>query len=152
MKDQLKKTFRDASRHIPTKIEEVIKAKDTFLTEDFSQITIEQGFNTEQEYNLFRSTNRQQTYDLDLNTYYNRGNYHKYNRRNNISRHYQQQPKVRSTQNNMKQIQETHNEKIHVIETGIQLKMSHIQKHLPYGPELPREVRYSIHKSCSLPI
>ena len=105
MKDQLKKTFSDASRHIPRKNEEVIKAEDTFLTKDFCQISIEQGFNTEQEYNPFRSTNSQPTYDQELDTYYNRGNYCNYNRRNNISRHYQQQPEKRSTQNNLKQIQ-----------------------------------------------
>ena len=50
MKDQLKKTFSDASRHVPTKNEEVIKAEDTFLIEDFSQMTIEEGFNAEEEY------------------------------------------------------------------------------------------------------
>ena len=70
MKDQLKKTFSDASRHIPTKNEEVIKAEDTFLTEDFNQMSIEEGFNTEQENNPFRSTNSQQTYDQELDTYY----------------------------------------------------------------------------------
>ena len=57
MKDQLKKTFSDASRHIPTKNEEVIKAENTFLTEDFSQITTEQEFNTEQDCNPFRLAN-----------------------------------------------------------------------------------------------
>ena len=36
LKNQLKKTFSDASRYVPTKNEEVIKTKDTFLTEDFS--------------------------------------------------------------------------------------------------------------------
>ena len=103
MKHQLKKSFSDASRHIPTKNEEVIEAEDTFLTEDFSQIIVEEGFNTEQEHNPFRSPNSQQTYDQELNTYCNRGNYQNYNRRNNnISRYYQQQSKVRSTQNNMK--------------------------------------------------
>ena len=49
MKDELKKTFSDTSRHIPTKNKEVIKAEDTFLTEDFTQMTTEEGFNTEQE-------------------------------------------------------------------------------------------------------
>ena len=122
MKDQLKKTFSDASRHIPTKNEEVIKAEDTFLTEDFCQISIEEGFNTEQEYNPFRSTNSQQTYDQELDTYYNRGNYRNYNRRNNISRHYQQQPKVRSMQNNMKQIQQKHRRKNPYDRNGIQLR------------------------------
>ena len=121
MKDQLKKTFSDASRHIPTKNEEVIKAEDTFLTEDFCQISIEEGFNTEQESNPFRSTNSQQTYDQELDTYYNRGNYRNYNRRN-ISRHYQQQPKIRSTQNNMKQIQQTHRQKNPYNRNGIQLR------------------------------
>ena len=111
MKGQLKKTFSDASRHISTKNEEVIIAEDTFLTEDFCQMSIKEGFNTEQEHNPFRSTNSQKTYGQQLDTYYNRGNYHNYNRRNNISRHYQQQPEVRSTQNNMKQIQQTHQQK-----------------------------------------
>ena len=45
MKEQLKKTFSDASRHIPTKNEKVIKAEDTFLTEDINQMTIEEGSN-----------------------------------------------------------------------------------------------------------
>ena len=122
MKDQLKKTVTVASRLIPTKNEEIIKAKDTFLIEDFSQMAIEEGFNTEQEYNPFRSTNSQQTYDQELDTYYSRGNYHNYNRRNNISRHYQQQPKVRSTQNNMKQMQKTQQRKNPCYRNGIQLR------------------------------
>ena len=54
MKDQLKNTFSDVSRHIPTKNKEVIKAVDKFLTEDFSQMSIEGRFNTEPEYNPFR--------------------------------------------------------------------------------------------------
>ena len=70
MKDQLKKTFSNASRHIPTKNEEVVKAEDTLLTEDFCQMSKEERFNTEQEYNPFRSTNSQQTYDQKLDTYY----------------------------------------------------------------------------------
>ena len=78
-----------------TKNEEVIKAEDRFLTEDFSQMTIEERFKTEQEYNPFRSTNSQQTYDEELDTYYSRGNYCNYNKINNTSRHYQQQPKMR---------------------------------------------------------
>ena len=80
-------------------------------------MAIEEGFNAELEYNPFRSTNSQQTYDQELDTYYSRDNYCNYNRRNNINRHYQQQPKVRSTQNNMKQIQHN-NKKIHVVETA----------------------------------
>ena len=47
MKDQLKKTFSDASRHVPTKNEDVTVTEDTFLTEDLTKMTIE-GFNTEQ--------------------------------------------------------------------------------------------------------
>ena len=78
MKDELKKTFSDASRHIPTKNEKVIKVEDTFLTEDINQMTIEEGSNnTQQEYNPFRSTNSQQTCDQELNTYY-RGNQRNY--------------------------------------------------------------------------
>ena len=41
MKNQLRKSFSDATRHIPAKNEEVIKEEDTFLTEDFSKVTIE---------------------------------------------------------------------------------------------------------------
>ena len=88
MKDQLKKTFSDTSRHIPTKKEEVIKAEDTFLTAEFSQMAIE-GFNAEQEHNPFKSTNSQQTHNQELDTYYSRGNYPNYNRRSNINGHYQ---------------------------------------------------------------
>ena len=44
------------------------------LTEDFNQITIEEGFNIKQEYNPFRSTNNKQTYQ-ELDTYYNKCNY-----------------------------------------------------------------------------
>ena len=69
MKDQIKKSFSDTPRNIPRKNEEVIKAEDTFLTEDFCQMSIEEGFNTEQEYNPFRSTNSQQTYDQELDTF-----------------------------------------------------------------------------------
>ena len=47
MKDQLKKTFSDSSNHVSTK-NEITDTKDTFLTEDFSKMTIA-GFNTEQE-------------------------------------------------------------------------------------------------------
>ena len=95
MKDQLKRTFSDAFRPVLTTYEEVIKVEGTFLTESFSQMTIEEGFNAEQEYNSFRSTNSQQTYDQELDTYYIRDKYYNYNRRNNVNRQYQQQPKVR---------------------------------------------------------
>ena len=122
IKDQVKKTISDVSRRIPRKNENVIKAEDTFLTEDFSQMTIEERYNTKLEYNSFRSTNIQQTYDQELDTYYNRGNYRNYNRRNNISRHYQKQPKVRSTQSNMKQIQQTHQQKNQCGRNGIKLR------------------------------
>ena len=40
MKDQLKKISSDASRHIPIKNEEIIKAGNKFLDEDFSQMSI----------------------------------------------------------------------------------------------------------------
>ena len=144
IKDQLKKTFSVASRHIPTKNEEIIKAEDTFLTEDLSQMSIEEGFNTEQEYHPFRSTNSQQTYDQQLYTYYNRGNYRNYNRRNNIRRHYQQQPKVRSTKNNMKQIQQTQRRKNPCDRNGIQLRChiceSIYHVNLPHGLELLGEI------------
>ena len=72
MKDQLKKTFEEGSRYIIIKNEETIQTEDTFLTEDFSQMTIQEGFNIEQEYNPHRSTKSQQTYNQELDTYYNR--------------------------------------------------------------------------------
>ena len=59
MKDQLKTTFSDASRNIPTKNEKAIKAENIFLTEHFGEMTIEEGFNSNQEYNPFRSKNSQ---------------------------------------------------------------------------------------------
>ena len=74
IKDQLKKIFSDTSRHVPTKNEEVSKTEYVFLTEDFSEMAIEEGFNTDQEYNPFKSTNSQQTFDQELDTYYNKGN------------------------------------------------------------------------------
>ena len=39
MKVQLKETFSNGSRHVPTKNEEIIKTEDMFITEDFSQVT-----------------------------------------------------------------------------------------------------------------
>ena len=38
MKDQLKKTFVDASRQVPTKTEDIVKTEETFLAEEFSNI------------------------------------------------------------------------------------------------------------------
>ena len=72
MKDQLKKTFSDASRHAQTKNEEIIKAKGTFLTEDFSQMTIQHEYSTdkviiEQDYHPFR-TDSQKSYENEYDT------------------------------------------------------------------------------------
>ena len=58
MKVKLKETFSDASRHVPTK-NEVIKTEDTFVTEDFIQVTIQHKYNrdkviVEQNDNPFR--------------------------------------------------------------------------------------------------
>ena len=85
-------------------------------------MTSEEGFNTEQEYNPFRSTSSQQTYDQELDTYYNRDNYNNYYKRNNISSHCQQQPKVRPTQNNVKQIRQTQRRNNPCDRNGIQLR------------------------------
>ena len=78
MKDLLNKTFGEGCRYVIIKNEEVIQTEDKFLTEDFSHMTIQEGFNIEQEYNPHRSTKRQQTYDQELDTYYNRQNHHTY--------------------------------------------------------------------------
>ena len=74
-----------------------------------------------------------------MDTYYSRGYYRNYDGRNNISRHYQQQPKVGSTQNTMKQIQQTQRRK-NPCDKQHSVKISHMQKHLPYGSEFPREI------------
>lgn len=72
MEDQLKKTFSDASRHIPTKFEEVTKTEDTFITEDFSQMTTQYEYSPdkvilEKDYNPFRTDN-QQSYEDEYDT------------------------------------------------------------------------------------
>ena len=41
MKDHLKKTFSDASRQVPTKIEGIIKTEETFLAEEFNNMEIQ---------------------------------------------------------------------------------------------------------------
>ena len=55
MKDQLKKTFSDASRQIPIKVEDVIvKTEETYLTEEMNQISFQENHGqTEQEYYPF---------------------------------------------------------------------------------------------------
>ena len=53
MKDQLKRTFSDASRPVLAKYEEVIKPEDTFLTENFNEMKIEEGFNAETRIQFF---------------------------------------------------------------------------------------------------
>ena len=60
MTDQLKKTFSNASRNVPTKNEEVIETEDTFITEDFIQVTIQYEKTpykviVEQDYHPFRT-------------------------------------------------------------------------------------------------
>ena len=44
MKDQLKKTFSDASRQVPTKTEAIIKTEETFLTEEFHSMKIQHEY------------------------------------------------------------------------------------------------------------
>ena len=50
--------------HVPTKNEEVIKTEDTFITEGFSQVTMQHEYSTdkvivEQDFNPFRNDSQQ---------------------------------------------------------------------------------------------
>ena len=85
MKDQLKKTFSDASRQIPTKVEDVIvKTEETYLTEEMNQISFQENHGqTEQEYYPFRDSPSFQTHEHDREAYYTRGNYCNYQHPNN---------------------------------------------------------------------
>ena len=76
MKDQLKKTLHDASRHVPIKNEEIIRTDDTLITKTLAKWQL--NTNTaqiivKQDYNPFR-TDSQQSYENETNTYYNKGN------------------------------------------------------------------------------
>lgn len=44
MKDQLKKTLHDASRHVAIKNEEIIRTEDTLITKNFSQMTTQHKY------------------------------------------------------------------------------------------------------------
>ena len=44
MKDQLKKTFYDASRQFATKTEDITKTEETFLAEEFNNIEIQHEY------------------------------------------------------------------------------------------------------------
>ena len=64
MKDQFKKTFRDASRQVPTKTEDIIKTGETFLPEEFSNMEIQHEYPqdtlpSKYEYNPFRDSMNQ---------------------------------------------------------------------------------------------
>ena len=122
MKDQLKKTFSDASRNIPTKTEEVIKTEDTFLTEDINNMTLQEDVSIDQEYNPFRMNSQQTAYDQEQDIFYNRGNYRNYNRRNNNNRQYQQQTRTRPSQNLQRQIHLPNRRKNPCDRNGTQLK------------------------------
>ena len=76
MKDQLKKTFSDASRQVLTKTEDIIKTKETFLTEEFNNMEIQHDYlqdalPSEHEYNLFRDSINQQSGE-EFETFYNK--------------------------------------------------------------------------------
>ena len=57
MKGQLKKTFSDASRPIPTKSEDIIKMQEAFMVEEINHDSYHQNeLLLENEYNPFRDT------------------------------------------------------------------------------------------------
>ena len=58
MKDQLKKTFSDASRQIPTKSDEIIKTEEAFMAEEINHLSFQESYYQnelplENEYNPF---------------------------------------------------------------------------------------------------
>ena len=78
MKDQLKKTFSDASRQIPTKSDEIIKMEEAFMAEEINHLSFQESYHQnelplENEYNLFRDIPNQLSTDQDHDTYYTRG-------------------------------------------------------------------------------
>ena len=82
MKDQLKKTFSDASRQIPTKPDEIM-TEEAFMTEEINHLSFQESYHQnelplENEYNPFRDPPNQLTTNQDHGAYYTSGNYHNY--------------------------------------------------------------------------
>ena len=44
MKDQLKKTFSDASKQIPTKSDEIIKMEEAFMAEEINHLSFQESY------------------------------------------------------------------------------------------------------------
>ena len=132
MKDQLKKTFSDASKQIPTKKRNYHGRRYIFnwgfQSNDNRRINLMQNKNTILSHQQISSKQMIRNWIL-IGYLHNRSNYYNYNRRNIISRHYQQQPKVRSTQNNMKQIQQIQWWKNPGDRNGIQLRCHICESH-----------------------
>ena len=110
MKDQLKKSISDASRQVPTKIEDIIKTEDTFLAEEFSNMEIQREYPqdtlpSEREYNPFRDSMNQQSGE-EFETFDNKGNYQNYTQKyNQQNRQYYQtlKPRTHAPYNNRQQ-------------------------------------------------
>ena len=87
MKGQLKKTFSDASRQIPTKNEDVIKTEDAFIAETINEQNDQHLQNqyeyretaVEPEYHPFREDSSQDLYKNEYETFYSKGKYRNYN-------------------------------------------------------------------------
>ena len=78
MKDQLKKTFSDVSKQIPTKSDEIIKMEEAFMAEEINHLSFQESYHQnelplENEYNPFRDIPNQLSADQDHDTYYTRG-------------------------------------------------------------------------------
>ena len=50
MKDQLKKTFSDASRQIPTKSDEIIKTEEAFMAEEINHLSFQELYHQNELY------------------------------------------------------------------------------------------------------
>ena len=109
MKDQLKKTFSDSTRHVPTK-EDYVKREEALVAE-MNQLELRQenyvDRRSNNEYYLFRDVQEDlhkptdynfQSYENQNETFFNRNNYHPWNKNMNKNNQYNYQQAQRSNQ------------------------------------------------------
>ena len=82
MKDQLKRTFSEASRYLLTRNEEFIKTGNTFLTEDMSHMTIQEHKPVIQLSSKNITFFEQATNQLTTKNSLKHGNYQHFNNKN----------------------------------------------------------------------
>ena len=110
MKDQLKKTFSDSSRHVPTKEEDYVKTEEVLVAE-MNQLELRQEHffdsRNNNEYYPFRDSqediykpidNNFQSYENQNETFFNRNNYQLRNKSMYRNNQYNYQQAQRSNQ------------------------------------------------------